>query len=750
MFLKKIEIAGFKSFAQKTILEFDKEISAVVGPNGSGKSNVADAVRWAIGEQSTKALRVKKSENLIFSGHATSVGRASVSLYFDNTDRALPIDFEELVITRRLHKNGDTEYFINKSKVRLLDILEMLSRIGINPKSYCVVSQGMADAILRATAEERRGLFEDAAGVKPYKIKKNEAARKLDLTEQNLSRVRDLLAEISPRLAFLRRQANKAQKLSVVKSELDDFLKRWYSYNLNRLDKQKKDFAGRVAEIDGRIDGAKKNLNAALAKMNKIKEQSGSVDAKQESLRNDLERIQVRIDENIKKLAVAETKLKIEQEREIKPEAQAVAISLGYIKAKVSELYQSIIAVLEKIKKARENVGVRDEAEKNLVAVERNVRDLLEEVISGKVSIGKNSNNQQIRRLAEERKKILGQLQREAGVFKKELDGLYSQKDATRKLIDEEVTGDKARRGEFFALQEEINRAEEAVNKIRIEKQSIIINQTRIDTRVEDLISEIKVELAGAAPEEIIKLNIETLDEGEAKAKIDKLRREYIQIGGIDPAVIGECRETEERFGFLAKESEDLEKAMIDLRKIISQLDEKIEEQFNAIFKKINFEFNKYFRSIFGGGGASLEIFELASEENGEEAAANEGEEEEKIKKKRRDKGINVKVNIPGKKIKDLEMLSGGERSLASSAILFAIISSNPPPFVVVDEIDAALDESNSQKIAEIISQLSVQTQFIVVTHNRAMMRQAKTIYGVSMTDDSISKIISVKFDEVK
>lgn len=746
MYLKRIEISGFKSFAQKTTLEFEKKISAVVGPNGSGKSNVADAVRWAIGEQSTKALRVKKSENLVFSGHTMSVGKASVSLYFDNSDHILPVDFDEIVISRRLFKNGDTEYYINESKVRLLDILEMLSRVGINPKSYCVVSQGMADAILRATTEERRSIFEDAAGVKPFKIKKNEAVRKLDLTEQNLSRVRDLLAEISPRLAFLRRQAAKAQKLSLVKNELDDYLKQWYSYNLNRLDKQKKDFTKRLAEVDGRINDAKKTLDLSLQKMNQIKIQSGSVDAKQEKLRNNLDVIQSKIDEFIKNLAISETKLKIEQERSVKPEAQAVAISLGYIKTKISELYQSIAAVLEKVKKAKKDISARDEAESKLGEVEEVVRELLEEVTSGKVPIDRNITERQ----KAEREKIINELSGEIAKLKAELNELYAQKEANHKEINKEVTGDKARRSEFFALQEDINRAEEAVNKIRTEKQLIVIEETRIDTRVEDLVSEIKVELAGVSPEEIIKLNAESINEEDVKNKIDKLRREYIQIGGIDPAVIGECKETEERFAFLSKESEDLDKAMTDLKKVISQLDEQIEEQFNAIFKKINFEFNKYFRSIFGGGGASLELFEIAKEEAEEEAAAVEGESEGETKKKKRNKGINVKVTIPGKKIKDLETLSGGERSLTSSAILFAIISSNPPPFVVLDEIDAALDENNSQKIAEIIGQISDQTQFIVITHNRAMMRQAKMVYGVSMNDGSISRIISVKFDEIK
>lgn len=745
MHLKRIEISGFKSFAQKTTLEFDKEISAIVGPNGSGKSNVADAVRWAIGEQSIKNLRVKKSENLIFSGHTQGAGKAGVSLFFDNLDHKLPIDFDEIEISRRLYKSGENEYFINGSKARLLDILELLSRVGINPKSYCVVSQGMADAILRASSEERRSIFEDAAGVKPYKIKRGETLRKLDLAEQNLFRVRDLLAEISPRLSFLKRQANKAQKLSVVKSQLENILKTWYSFNLNRLYRQKNEVYAKKDKIDKIFAQSQDKLGKALEEMNQIKASSGSLDVKQENLRETLENVQNKIDECIKNLAISETRLKIEEEKMEQSGEEAVDISIDYIREKISEIHHAIGAIVSATRHPAKNAGSGAENEKNISELEKRVGELLEEIDTGKVPIDKKISEKR----KVEKEKILKYFLSEIAEHKAELGKFYQERDAARKQISEGATDDKTRRSEFFSLQEEINKAEEAANKLRDEKQEIVIEDTKISTRIEDLVSEVKTELSGISVDEILKLKVAEIDETETEAQINKFKREYIQIGGIDPAVIDEYKETEERHNFLAKESEDLDKAVLDLRKVINQLDEKIEEQFDSVFKKINFEFNKYFRTIFGGGGAALELFETKKTGNeGESGESPEGEEAEKNKKI--EKGINVKVNIPGKKIKDLEMLSGGERSLTSSAILFAIISSNPPPFVVLDEIDAALDETNSQKIAEIIKQIGGETQFIVITHNRAMMRQAKTIYGVSMTDESVSKVISVKFDEMK
>lgn len=741
MHLKRIEISGFKSFAQKTVLEFEKEISVIVGPNGSGKSNVADAVRWAIGEQSMKALRVKKSENLVFSGHTASVGKARVALFFDNKDHKFPVDFEEVAISRQLYKNGDAEFFINGSKARMLDVLELLAAAGISPKSYSVVSQGMADVILQAAPEERRNIFEDAAGVKPYKIKRNEAVRKLDLAEQNLTRVSDLLAEISPRLIFLRRQAAKAEKFAAVKAELEEALKQWYSFNLNNFEAQKKNIAGRRDEIDEVLSEAVKKSDGLFEKMNIAKSASGDTDTKQEDLRNSLENIQEKIDGFIKHIAIAETRLKIEEERKEKIGSETIAIDFGYIKSKISEIYKNVSLAVGKIAEVLKNPGEAKAAEGNLKNVEKRLKKLLDEIISGKVPIDEDLTNKQ----RKEKEEAIGKIADELSRLKGELGKIYAKKEAVKKKISEEVVDDKARRSEFFSLQEEIRRAENAANKLREDRQIIIIEETKINTRLEDLVSEINAELNGVNFDEVRKINAVIANEEETKRGIDKLRREYIQIGGIDPAVVDEFKETEERYNFLSKELQDMIGAIADLKKVINQLDEKIEEQFDEIFKKINFEFNKYFRIIFGGGGAALEAFEVKKNESAENG---EGDIEEKDKK--REKGINIKVSIPGKKIKDLETLSGGERALTSAAALFAIISSNPPPFVVLDEIDAALDESNSQKLAEIIEQIGNETQFIVITHNRAVMRMAKTVYGVSMTDESISKVISVKFDEIK
>ena len=217
MHLKKLEISGFKSFANKTTLDFSFSragvpvVTAIVGPNGSGKSNIADAIRWAMGEQSMKNLRGKKSEDIIFagSGKKARLGSAQVTLFLDNTDKKIPLEFEEVLITRKIFRSGEGEYLINGSRVRLQDVVDLLAKAGIGKESYSIINQGMADAVLSATPLERRSIIEEAAGVKQYQIKKERAIRKLDSTRENLNRARDLAEEIKPHLRMLKRQAEK-------------------------------------------------------------------------------------------------------------------------------------------------------------------------------------------------------------------------------------------------------------------------------------------------------------------------------------------------------------------------------------------------------------------------------------------------------------------------------------------------------------------------------------------------------------
>src|SRR5437763_2317498 len=228
---------GFKSFAVRTVLEFSTGITAVVGPNGAGKSNVADAVRWVLGEQSMRQLRGKKSEDIIFAGgHGKSaLGMAEVSLTLDNSTGWVPSEYSEITVTRRSYRSGENEYLINKQRVRLKDIVLLLAQARIGHDSYTVVGQGLIDAALSLRAEERRALFEDAAGIRPYQVQRTDSENRLRQTEQNLERLRDIVSEIVPRLEPLAEQARRAVEFKQLNAELQEVLFTWYTLQWRSL-----------------------------------------------------------------------------------------------------------------------------------------------------------------------------------------------------------------------------------------------------------------------------------------------------------------------------------------------------------------------------------------------------------------------------------------------------------------------------------------------------------------------------------
>jgi len=265
---------GFKSFAARTLLEFSPGITAVVGPNGAGKSNVADAMRWVLGEQSMRQLRGKRSDDIIFAGaHGkAALGMAEVSLTLDNSTGWVPSEYSEITVTRRSYRSGENEYLINKQKVRLKDVLLLLAQARIGHDSYTVVGQGLIDAAPSLRAEERRGLFEDAAGIRPFQVQRADAENRLKQTEQNLERLRDIVSEIEPRLAPLAEQARRAVEYGQLSDELQEALLSWYGLQWRRLystseraNQSEQEQARKVQQLELVIAGQDEQVNKLRA-----------------------------------------------------------------------------------------------------------------------------------------------------------------------------------------------------------------------------------------------------------------------------------------------------------------------------------------------------------------------------------------------------------------------------------------------------------------------------------------------------
>ena len=236
MYLKRLELQGFKSFADKTVLEFMPGITAVIGPNGSGKSNISDSIRWVLGEQSMKSLRSGKSSDVIFAGtqNRKSLGFAESSLVFDNSDGKLPIEYTEVTVTRKIYRSGETGYYINKVPCRLKDILELFMDTGIGKDGYSIIGQGRIDEILSNKSEDRRNIFEEAAGIVKYKTRKEESEKKLEHTKLNLLRINDILTEIESNLEPLKTQSEKAKQFLNLKEELKNIEVGLFIYNIEK------------------------------------------------------------------------------------------------------------------------------------------------------------------------------------------------------------------------------------------------------------------------------------------------------------------------------------------------------------------------------------------------------------------------------------------------------------------------------------------------------------------------------------
>jgi len=1069
MYLEKLEIQGFKSFANKNSLVFPgliegdrRGLTAIVGPNGSGKSNTADAVRWALGEQSIKTLRGKRSDDVIFSGsdQKSRLGMAEVSLYLNNRGtrkKAKPVvegeepapedkidtllSQDEIIITRRIFRDGESEYLINNSRARLTDIQMLLAKASFGQKTYSVIGQGMVEGFLNTSLSERKDFFDEATGVKQYQIKRDIALNKLQGSYENLNQVEILLNEIEPRLRSLTRQVDKLKKREEIETALSTWRNNYYGVNWhtlndrlneintrylelekNKLGKEDKlvslnselgqiesqpaigdDFnelhqslsrkqeeEGNLLRQEGRLeawirmkaempeggdpkelertkaglmeqinalqleieaaknssdgnndlesrrralsdlqserDGLEKELsklnawlemklessgqfdlsflnnkkqelskeivvaeeelveiqnfvatnknklatlvaerdsltakivdeNKALraislevgdSELNKINEQLKTSLAKLESAEkeSDLEKIRIALGEiraDIRAILELSTGAKGQSElsqvqarlealaqekedlstkindlnleisakeqlsrmmgdkkRQAEKELSGISQKLSQSQSSVDtkevekqkvELENKVSAFNDQVKVAREEVEVlnRQSAEKRdgLFAKQRELQHFQNQVNTVnnqlneiRISFAKHETRLEDLESALKKNRLNddlvevdnAQVVAEKTAISSRLAVLRPEIASLRSRIDQFNSEQQSKRDHLLSLQKNIQNLQYEINGLGTELNDLKVSAARQETKLEDLENNIRANELDLAAIRNRKPEGE-IDLSQAEAKIDHLKRQLEMIGGIDPEIAKEYESTKERYDFLFAQTSDLNEAIKSLEKIIYELDVTIKEKFDAEFKVISEKFTEYFKILFNGGSARIvKVMATDDEEQKTETESTEDGDEKSIilNQKQVDynslnkikflkkhnatglAGIEIEATPPGKKIRSVSMLSGGERALTAIALISAIISANPSPFVVLDEVDAALDEANSERLAKILDDLSDKTQFIVITHNRASMRRASILYGVTMQADGISQLLSVKLDDVK
>ena len=705
MRLTSIELSGFKSFAKKTALQFGSSITAIVGPNGSGKSNVAESFRFVLGEQSIKSMRGKRGEDLIWNGSGSSPrgGRAGVKLVFDNADRVLNLDFDEVSIERVVHRGGSNDYLLNGSQVRLRDVQALLSQANIGASGHHIISQGEADRILSSSARERREMVEDALGLTGYLYKREEAERKLQKTADNMREVGALRRELVPHLKFLSSQVKKIEDAQKLRNELAE---KYVEY-LSRENLYLKSARAELAEERG-PQAERKELDARIAHLR------GSLSKKHDAGTDELIALETR-------------------GREAARERERILRELGGVEGELrahARMAGEEGATLP-VREARdfgERILHLAEGSKwtDLISL---ARAFLQKITQRSAHGGKDA--------LEDKKRSLETKLKEVGTAEEKI---VAEVAALRRTIESEKDASRDAERELFAAMARRAELETALAALRTRGEMLAREEAQFKQELHE---------AAALLERMPEYEGSVVFEDEPRSaqedrrrKLERLKIRLEEAGLMGSAdILKEHKETVERDAFLERELQDLEKSAGSLKALIDDLTKTLETRFEDGINLINKEFNEYFKLMFGGGSASLQIVKEQKIKRMEEGS---GEEEEFEV----EEGIEITVALPHKRIKGLHMLSGGERALTSIALIFAMSQVNPPPFLILDETDAALDEANSKRYGDMIENLSKKSQLILITHNRETMSRAGILYGITMGSDGASKLLSVKFEE--
>ncbi|MFT5352483.1 MAG: chromosome segregation ATPase [Candidatus Paceibacteria bacterium] len=743
MRLKSLEISGFKSFAKKSKLDFNAPISSIVGPNGSGKSNIAESFKFVLGEQSIKSLRGKKGEDLIFNGTggAGRMNKAQVKIFLDNKERRLPLDFDEVSVERVVHRDGVNEYFLNGSLVRLKDITEILASANIGSTGHHIISQGEADKVLNASPKDRRSILEDALGLKVYQYKKVESEKKLKKTKENIEHVESLRKEIAPHLKFLKKQVAKVERGRILREELKGVYKEYVKRENVYITSKRSDVEGSLKEPKKVLS----DINVELEKCKReIEDGRGQSNESSEliSLEHFIQEVNGDMSDHTRRLGQVEGEISSLDRMKEKEKSRVLSEENKNISFnEVKELSSRLSEILD------EGDGTEDISliKSVLTKIRNTFKTFIEEYQSTSENVSNHFDDDLIK-LEQSKKELVGLIEG----FGLKMKQLSEKVNTIKKEIDDNKVGTLEAEKRVFELISRKSETESVINRLNIESDNLNRDEDEYKRELAEAGTLIGREILGFEDLHISKEEIMLEDRNEQyerRRKLEKMKIRVEELGGLgSDDVIREYQDANERDEFLNKEIGDLDLSAKKLQGLVRELDEKINVRFKEGIEKINVVFNEFFGLMFGGGVATLnlvkpEVKKKKSdiEELLDETTMEENQDEEE--------GVDISVNLPRKKIHGLMMLSGGERALTSIALLFAISSVNPPPFIILDETDAALDEANSKKYGDMIENLSKHSQLILITHNRETMSRASIIYGVTM-ESGISKLLSIRLDE--
>ena len=794
MEFKKIQLNGFKSFADKTNFLIENGLTGIVGPNGCGKSNIVESLRWVMGETSAKSMRGSGMEDVIFSGTSNKASKniAEVSVSVTNIDNQGPVQFkdlDEIIIRRKIEKDKGSKFYMNDKEVRARDAQMFFADLSTGAHSPSMISQGRIGNLVTAKPTDRRAILEEAAGISGLHVRRHEAELRLSAAENNLKRADELRRQQEKQLANLQKQAEEATKYKNISDEIKKIEAGLYYLKLIEIDKE----ITIENEINSEAEGEVSGFNEKIAELeNFIKAETDKVAPLREKNIENLSKIQ-RLNLDLQNLDEENTRIQDEIEN-IKKSLQTfdddidrekgIVIDANSNEKRLKEEKNELIEIDSKYYETeKQSKGDLDKS-KNKLEIEINkIKELInlkknEEAITAldnyKIIIEEYaenfSQNQNIKKESIKRSERINIIEKEIESWKKLLSNsekMVNELSQRKNKLNSQLENlnnqpklqaeKKGQISEGLRISEEekdlnesvIYSTDEKIKNLRnqlneIQEQSIQIRERKASSgatieglkkRKNDLIERIESELSLNENNILENSNLfgkeELPDAVIQEDLLDKKKQERERLGSVNLKADEETNKYETEIKKMEKDRADLVTAIIKLKESINELNQKGRERLIEAFDKVDRKFNEVYTKLFNGGSAKLE---LVDSDDPLEA------------------GLEMLVSPPGKRLQSITLLSGGEQALTALSLIFAVFLTNPSPICVLDEVDAPLDDANVTRFCNLLEELTkiTNTKFIIVTHHALTMSKMNRLYGVSMPEKGISQLVAVDLQKAE
>ena len=794
MEFKKIQLNGFKSFADKTNFLIENGLTGIVGPNGCGKSNIVESLRWVMGETSAKSMRGSGMEDVIFSGTSNKPSKniAEVSVTVANENNEGPVQFRELNeinVRRKIEKDKGSKFYINDKEVRARDAQMFFADLSTGAHSPSMISQGRIGALVTAKPTDRRAILEEAAGISGLHVRRHEAELRLSAAENNLKRADELRRQQERQLANLQKQAEEATKYKNISDEIKKIEAGLYYLKLLEIDKEIKieneintEAETEVSGFNNKINELEKLIKTEVDKITPLREKNienlskiQRLNLELKSLDEENSRIQDEI-ENVKK-SLQTIDDDISRERGIVIDANSNEKRLKEEKSELIEIdskyYQTEKQSNEDLENSKNKLKSEIDKIKQLINSQKNddaIKSLDDCQFVIEEYADSYSKNQNIKRESVKRNERIAIIDKEIESWKNllsnsekmvaELSDRKNKLNVQRDKLDNQPKFQAEKKGQIsenLRISENekneneqiINTTDEKIETLRnqlneIQEQSIQIRERKASSgatieglkkRKNDLVDRIISEL-NLTEENILEnsnlFGVEELpDAVNQEDLLDKKKQEREKLGSVNLKADEETVKYETEIKKMEQDRADLVTAIIKLKDSINELNQKGRERLIEAFDKVNRKFNEVYTKLFNGGNAKLE---LVDSDDPLEA------------------GLEMLVSPPGKRLQSITLLSGGEQALTALSLIFAVFLTNPSPICVLDEVDAPLDDANVTRFCGLLEELIkiTNTKFIIVTHHALTMSKMNRLYGVTMPEKGISQLVAVDLQKAE